>query len=68
TRIDIKVQPDDGEASANFQKAVQEYVLSIAGENQDTDFAKRLSKIKISHVPEILASYSTMEMGMSYAG
>ncbi|TCA43556.1 hypothetical protein E0H72_11600 [Rhizobium leguminosarum bv. viciae] len=68
TRIDIKVQPDDSEASTNLQKAIQEYVSSIPGENQDTDFAKRLSKIKISHVPEILASYSTMDMGMSYAG
>jgi hypothetical protein len=68
TRIDIKVQPDDKEASANLQKATQEYVASVNGENQDTDFAKRLSRIKISHVPEILASYSTEEIGMSYAG
>lgn len=68
TRIDIKVQPDDKEASANLQKATQEYVASVTGENQDTDFARRLSRIKISHVPEILASYSTEEIGMSYAG
>lgn len=68
TRFDIKVQPDDTEASANLQKAIQEYVASIPGENHDTEFAKLLTKIKISHVPEILASYSTTEMGMSYAG
>lgn len=68
TRIDIKVQPDDVESSSNLQKAIQEYVSYIPGENQDTDFAKRLSKIKISNVPEILASYSTVDMGMSYAG
>ncbi|MBB4587945.1 hypothetical protein GGE50_003849 [Rhizobium leguminosarum] len=68
TRFDIKVQPDDKEASANLQKAVHEYVSSIPGENHDTEFAKRLARIKISHVPEILTSYSTTEMGMSYAG
>lgn len=67
-RFDVKVQPDDSEASANLQKAIQEYVSSIPGENHDTDFAKRLSKIKVSHVPEILTSYSTTEVGMGYAG
>lgn len=68
TRIEIKVQPDDDEASSNLQKAVQEYVSSMTRTNHDTDFAKRLAKIRISHVPEILASYSTTQMGMSYAG
>ncbi|WP_180897297.1 hypothetical protein [Martelella soudanensis] len=68
TRIDIKVQPDDGEARQNLQKAIQEYLAFIPGENHHTDLAKRLSKIKISHVPEILTSYSTVEMGMNYAG
>ncbi|NSY59945.1 hypothetical protein [Agrobacterium tumefaciens] len=66
-RIDIKVQPDDGKASAHLQKAVQEFVSNSPGENQDTEFARRLSKITISHVPEILTSYSTTDMGMSYA-
>lgn len=67
TRIDIKVQPEDKEAASNLRKAIQEYISFTPGENQNTVFAKRLLKIQISNVPEILASYSTTEMGMNYA-
>ncbi|EJN05351.1 hypothetical protein [Phyllobacterium sp. YR531] len=67
-RIIIKVPAEDTKASMTLQKAIQQYLGSVSTNNDDSEFAKRLEKISLSSIPEMLTSYSTEEIGMEYAG
>lgn len=64
--IDIRVNFDLGDAKIVFEKAIIEYLDEIAGKNSDTDFAKRLRKIRISAVPQLTTSFSQEQIGMDY--
>jgi len=64
--IDIRVNFDLGDAKIVFEKAIIEYLDEIAGKNSDTDFAKRLRKIRISAVPQLPTSFSQEQIGMDY--
>lgn len=64
--VQIKLLDPAPNASALFQKAVQGYVESLAGNNADTSLAERVRAIKFKGIGQVRTTFSTVELGMDY--